>query len=252
VPEETAFALRIEEASLNAWPAMQQMLLDGWLLRFSNGFTKRANSVVPLYAGNQPVKDKVRYCENLYSREQLQSIFRLISIVDHEELDGYLDARGYEQIDRTAVLTASLPSDQTSISTQTPDPGTHLVPMTEWLDVYAVLTGMPDTGKRLHAAILAGIRAECAYAVLNDGQRPLACGLGVVEQGLIGLFDIVTHPEYRKLGYATEMVKALLDWGHANGAVTAYLQMVADNHAARALYANLGFSELYHYWYRVS
>ncbi len=244
-PDGSAFAVRIEEASLNAWPAMHQTLLDGWLLRFADGFTKRANSVVPLYKGSQPIQDKVRYCENLYSREQLQSIFRLISIVDHEELDAYLKDRAYVRAEPTMVLTAST-------STQAPSTDWRLVPMGEWLDVYASLSGMPETAKRLHGAILTAIRSDCAYAVLRDGSWPVACGLGVAEQGLVGLFDIVTHPEHRQHGFATELVQAILTWGRERGAETAYLQMVADNHAARALYAKLGFSELYHYWYRVS
>lgn len=249
MPDVTATAQRIEEASLNAWPAMHQVLLDGWLLRFANGFTKRANSVVPLRPGNQPFRDKVRYCENLYAREQLQSIFRLISIVDHEQLDDYLNERAYAEVDRTLVLTAPTPLEA---STGTTTPDWQLVPMREWLDIYTSLTGMPDTAKRLHGAMLGGIRAECAYAVLRDGDWPLACGLGVVEQGLVGLFDIVTHPEHLQHGHATTLVQAILVWGREHGAETAYLQMVADNHAASALYANLGFSELYRYWYRIS
>ena len=35
----------IEELTLNAWPPLQTQLYDGWLLGFSGGYTRRANSV---------------------------------------------------------------------------------------------------------------------------------------------------------------------------------------------------------------
>jgi hypothetical protein len=31
---------RLEEAAMNAWPALQQALCHGWVLRFANGYTK--------------------------------------------------------------------------------------------------------------------------------------------------------------------------------------------------------------------
>ena len=39
----------IEELSMNAWPTMQTMLYDGWVLRSADGYIKHANSVYPLY-----------------------------------------------------------------------------------------------------------------------------------------------------------------------------------------------------------
>ena len=41
----------IEELSMNAWPSLQTLLLDGWVLRFAAGYTRRANAVCPLFAG---------------------------------------------------------------------------------------------------------------------------------------------------------------------------------------------------------
>ena len=40
---------RLEEVAMNAWPSLQQMLFDGWIVRLAQGYTKRANSVNPLF-----------------------------------------------------------------------------------------------------------------------------------------------------------------------------------------------------------
>jgi ribosomal protein S18 acetylase RimI-like enzyme len=246
---EAALSRRVEEASLNAWPAMQQILLDGWLLRFSRGFTKRANSIVPLYPSLQPIQEtlpeKVRYCENLYAREQLRTIFRLTSMVDRGQLDDHLHSHGYVHTEPTQVLSATLGDVPQA-------PGFALLPQDEWLEVYAHLTDMPITAQLLHDAILAGIQGSCGFAVLRVDGNPVACGLGVVEQDLLGLFDIVTHPAHRRSGHGAELVRSLLNWGKGEGAVCGYLQVVADNQPAQILYKNLGFEPLYNYWYRVS
>lgn len=245
---QQALRQRVEEASLNAWPALQQMLFDGWLMRFTGGFTKRANSIVPLYASRQPIAEKVRYCENLYARDQLQTIFRLTSIHDNAALDQYLETLCYAITDPTQVLTLDLTNREPGDA----DSRLRLLQRDEWLAAYAALTGMPAAARNLHGAVLKGIRVECAFAVLGDPADPLACGLAVAERDVLGLFDIVTATNHRRGGHGTALVRSLLAWGHNQSCDTAYLQVVSDNTAARALYALVGFESCYHYWYRVS
>ena len=95
---------RIEEASLNAWPALEQMLFDGWILRFAQGYTKRANSVNPLYGSSLDVIEKVDICEELYAARGLPSVFRLTPFSSPTDLDQVLESQGYRKADPTFVL----------------------------------------------------------------------------------------------------------------------------------------------------
>ena len=78
----------------------------------------------------------------------------------------------------------------------------------------------------------------------------IACGLGVLQCGFIGFYDIVTDPAFRRQGHAIHLIESLLGWAGEQGARRAYLQVVLSNTPALALYARLGFRELYQYWYR--
>ena len=153
---------RVEEASLNAWPALQQSLLDGWVLRFSRGFTKRANSIVPLYPSQQTAIEKIRYCENLYSRERLKTIFRLTTVMEAASLDALLEQRGYQHVDPTRVLVCEL--EGTSFAVET---AFHEVPRDAWLDAYAGAADVPPAGQQLHAMLLAGIRSEHVFGFIS-------------------------------------------------------------------------------------
>ena len=91
----------------------------------------------------------------------------------------------------------------------------------------------------------------CFMLMKGENNEIIACGLGVLEQNYLGLFDIVTNEKYRNLGYGTKLVKSLLDWGIDNGAEYAYLQVELKNLPALRLYSKLGFKEKYRYWYRM-
>lgn len=242
---------RMEEAGFNAWPALQTVLLDGWVLRFANGYTKRANSVNPLYPGAQEddLSAKILACERLYARQGLPCIFRLTSFGTPDGLDALLANRGYLVQDPTKVMSVALNSVTTAGKA-----GCALVQdsLDDWLPRYARWNGANPAGQGTHAEMLRRITGETLYATLLDevGQ-PVALGLGVREGAVFGLFDIVTDPGRRREGYGRALVEAMLGWAAAADAATAYLQVVAANYPARALYETLGFTIAYDYWYRL-
>ncbi len=52
---------------------------------------------------------------------------------------------------------------------------------------------------------------------------------------------VEVSPEHRRQGLGRQVLAALVGWGAEQGATTAYLQVLADNEPARALYDGLGF-----------
>jgi len=48
VPVRTGDIRNLEHAAALAWPGIEHEWIDGWLLRYGNGSTRRANSAVPL------------------------------------------------------------------------------------------------------------------------------------------------------------------------------------------------------------
>jgi GNAT superfamily N-acetyltransferase len=239
---------RIEEASLNAWPALQTLLFDGWMLRFSRGYTKRANSVNALYPSSLDVEKKIARCEARYRERGLPPVFRLTPFASPPDLDRVLADRGYRQIDVTLVLYRELGPEAVGPTA----PGLlRNEELDAWLDLFCHFSGSSLAKHQTHREILQAIAPRRLLASLADADQLVACGLGVLEDDVLGLFDLVTAPQQRRQGHGTRLVSGMLDWARQSGAAHAYLQVVAGNEPARRLYARLGFAELYRYWYRV-
>ena len=243
--------IHLEELALNAWPALQTNLYDGWVMRFANGYTKRANSVTPLYPGRLPLDEKIDWCVEQYRQQQLRPTFRLTEAAEIGRLDGALAERGFRRIDLTSVQTAVLapiaakPSERAALL-----PGYS--GMESWLASFHQFSGAYRADDVTHKQILANIRGETGYMALMVAGEVAACALGVVERGWLGIFDVVTAVSHRNQGVATELMHSLLAWGQRRGADHAYLQVFADNQPALRLYEKLGFTEQYRYWYRVA
>ena len=241
------FERRIEEAGLNSWPAFQHLLFDGWLVRFAQGYTKRANSVTPLYPSLLPAEEKIVWCEHLYQENQLSTIFRLLSFSQESQtLDQLLAHRGYHTLDRTLVWSLTLPSELVTKNT-----ALRAISLTDWLPIYAQWSNRYTELQHVHRELLERILFPVLFAVLYQQGTAVACGLGVLEHEVFGLFDIVTDPDQRRKGYGTQLITSMLDWGKQRGAQYAYLQVLDTNLAAKQMYQKLGFQESYHYWHRL-
>lgn len=238
----------LEEISLNALPALQTVLYDGWVLRFSNGYTRRANSVQPLYLPKKPLADKIAYCETLYRRQNMPTVFKMTPGSQPSELDQELDKRGYAYEADTRVQTCALDTLQI-----VPDPQIEIFDCwnEEWFGEFARLNKFTSRSSATPKQMLGLIVPQTAFALLRDKDGIRACGLGVLQETHVGLFDIIVDPQTRRRGYGKQIVMQLMAWGKERGAHTAYLQVAAQNEPARNLYAGLGFVDQYPYWYRV-
>lgn len=88
------------------------------------------------------------------------------------------------------------------------------------------------------------------YLLLGAEGELQALGQIVIENDIVGLFDIFTPPEQRGRGHAQALCSALLREARAQGAYQAYLQVGTDNAVAKRLYTRLGFEFAYRYHYR--
>jgi N-acetylglutamate synthase len=239
----------LEELALTAWPALQQWLYDGWVVRFAGGHTRRANSVNPLYPSHGDAAAKIAQCEQWYTAAKLPTIFRLNEHTASLDIDRLLDARQYQLVDPSLTLHRSLGA-WTSPSSL---PGTlQSEALPDWLALYCQLSGKEVAQQQTHTSILEAMPNPRIYATLWDHDQPVACAVAAIYAGALTIVDVVTSPQHRQQGYGRSLLSQIFTWAHQSGCTDAALQVQADNTAARALYARLGFREVYSYWYRVS
>jgi ribosomal protein S18 acetylase RimI-like enzyme len=99
--------------------------------------------------------------------------------------------------------------------------------------------------------MLQAIAPPVAFAFVERAGRPMAMAIGAVEGKHMGLFDVLVMPGARRQGLARRVTESLYAWAWRQGARFAYLQVLATNAAALALYEGQGFRTVYTYEYRV-
>lgn len=242
----------IEAAAYRSWPARELVVYDGWELRYADGFSRRGNSVYPAEPSTLDMVEKLAWCQDWYATRGLDLVVRQTPATE-SGLDGTLDSLGFSLEGRTDVMVADLQvADREvvarGVAGRSVEVSAKATP--EWWAATAALWEIGLDRAVAWRAIIERIELPTAFALLAGRNDAGAVGLGVVDGPWLGLFEIVVAAGSRRGGLGGRVTRSLLEWGRACGATRSYLQAVADNTPAIALYSSLGFERQYSYWYR--
>ncbi len=238
----------LDDIAQRAWPAIEQVSLGGWVLRANDGVTKRANSVFPAGLPNMNLESALERVKTFYNTRSITPRFQLTGASQPSSLDQVLDESGYKIGLRVAIQVSdlgNLTQQESSLTTSITETPSDL-----WLKTYKEGGNYEDWTLDVRRNIMLRIQNPKIFASCFIDDICVGVGLSVVEGEWAGLFGLVTLKEFRRRGVATAINRAIGDWAQEQGAKSAYLQVEVRNQAAHALYAQVGFNEMYEYWYR--
>ncbi len=228
------------------WPASVQERLGDWILRAAGGFTGRANSALPVGDPGMPLDSALQRVHAFYSRSGLPTQAQVV--VGSEVMDALLSRHWTRsRPDEADVLVQVVPLEAARRVRRADEASAQVrlgeAPDDHWLRRYGRSSGADAAVVR--SVLVGGERVTFA----RIGDPALAIGRAVVTGDWVGLYAVEVAPDSRGQGLGSAVVTALLGWGAANGARSAYLQALADNSTGLSLYAPFGFRTHHSYRY---
>lgn len=239
----------LERIAALGWRGLEELPLGDWLLRAGDGFTGRANSVLPLGPPDRPVADALRFVDEWYAARGLPARAQL-PLPFAADLDDELAAQGWRAYNPTRFLVASLAELLAAVPDrpELPPVSHETVPGPEWLAGYHYRgEPLPDGA----VSVLTNAVAP-TFAAVRDPAGVLAVGRGVVDEGWLGTTAVTVTESARRRGLGAHLMRGLAEWAAAAGATHAYLQVAEENAAALAMYDRLGFRTHHRYHYRIA
>lgn len=240
---------RVEQACRDAWPAVREEMLHGWLMRMSKGETRRTSSVnqTPSTASLEHV---LPAAETFYRRFERPLLFRTLSF--EPRFEEQLGARDFMPSDPTSTLWASLEAAPNPVAHQVE---LNLVPSPDWIADKLRLSPMSQTQEKAYRFMLKSLKVPAAFVRIVEEGQGVSVAYGAISNGLLVIESVVTDVNRRGHRLAEATVGSLMAWGAGSGAAASCLQVVSDNAPAVALYSRLGYEKelyRYRYWQAVS
>ena len=229
-----------------AWQPVESETLGGWRLRASAGFTRRANSVLPLGDPGLPLGDALERVRHWYGERGLPAYVQAATGAEgtQELLCAGLEEHGWHR-EVTADLRIAalapigdLDADVTAVRvSRTTDDA--------WLSRYQ---RFETPGPHVLKVLNSGPSVWFASVPGDDpAVPPAAIGRCVADGRWAGFMAVEVGPEYRRRGLATAVMAALARTALDEGASAAWLQVETDNEGAGALYERMGFATHHSY-----
>ncbi|MFJ3992924.1 GNAT family N-acetyltransferase [Streptomyces sp. NPDC090032] len=236
----------LARVAARAWQPVESERLGGWELRAADGFTRRANSVLPLGDPGLPLDEALGRVRAWYERRGLPSYIQTATGAEgtQELLCAELGVRGWVREVSAEMWVGPLApvADGVDLGDRV---GLTREPGEAWLGRYQrkgaseVALKVLTTGPSVWFATVPG-----------EGGEPDAIGRCVVDGRWAGFAAVEVAPSRRRQGLASAVMTALARRALEEGASAAWLQVEADNEGARALYGRLGFAahHAYHHY----
>lgn len=239
----------LEEAGVQAWPAREAISVAGWLLRFTDGYTHRGNSVATHRFDGSRCEEVISVAEGEYAARNLPAMFQISPATVPADLEPILRRRGYRIVTPTLTCVASCMVARASL----PEPREVRLggePDEDFEQL--ILTGSRSEGDgRERLDILSRIELPHVCVTACDKGSAVACGTGTLASGWVSINLMRTDAAHRRAGHAQRVLSAITRWAENKGVSRLYLNVEESNHGARALYARAGFETAYEYRYAV-
>ncbi|MGW3581312.1 GNAT family N-acetyltransferase [Streptomyces rubiginosohelvolus] len=227
-----------------AWQPVESEALGDWRLRAAGGFTRRANSVLPLGDPGLPLGEAFGRVRRWYEERGLPAYVQTATGAEgtQELLCAELEEHGWRREVSAEVRIAALApvgDREAEVSavrlTREPDAA--------WLARYQRFS-TPGP----HVLRVLGSGPSVWFATVpGSGDTPDAIGRCVVDGRWAGFMAVEVAPGQRRRGLATTVMTALARRALDEGAWAAWLQVEEDNEGARALYDGMGFAGHHRY-----
>ena len=243
--------LELERTVVDAWPALECAELDGWLLRSSGGPTHRGNSVATLAAGSAlGLDERIERAEAWYRERAQPPMFQLGPCAAPQGLDAALEARGYRK-EGAAILALAGAESVARASASLLSADVSATPSATWLSIAAGASRFAAS-QDVFLGFLGRLEGRCRFVTAGDDEgRPAAVCIGITSGTRLGIYAMFTLPALRRRGAARTTLHTAAKSAMTAGQTELYLLVESGNTAARALYAECGFVDVYGYHYRV-